>query len=110
MVNPLDNALVAGNSEDAIKTMVTPAAGPYDIICKRCRKVGKPRLVTPGNSRKEIVLWICLILPGFVYSMWRSLGKFGVCAACNSDDIESAHTNFGKHLIYIYEMAKKRDS
>ena len=42
-----------------------------DFICLRCRSVGTPRKVTAGSFGIELVLWLFLLIPGLVYSLWR---------------------------------------
>jgi len=55
--------------------------------CVGCGFVGKPKLIIPGTLSMEIVLWLLLILPGIIYSLWRRLGSHQGCAKCGKKHI-----------------------
>ena len=40
------------------------------LICSTCGTVGKPKTVTRGSFFLEIILWLCLLLPGVLYTVW----------------------------------------
>lgn len=44
---------------------------PYDFVCENCGVIERPRTITRGSIGVEILLWLCFILPGLVYSLWR---------------------------------------
>lgn len=37
----------------------------------------------------EVVLWLCLLLPGVIYSLWRLSARRRVCAACGAHVVPS---------------------
>ena len=53
-------------------------------FCRDCETVAKPKKRTPGSLWLELFLWIFLIVPGFIYSLWRLSGRHPVCRACGS--------------------------
>lgn len=53
-------------------------------ICAQCGSVGAPRKVAPGSFLVELALWICFILPGLIYSLWRVSSKRPTCRACGA--------------------------
>jgi len=53
-----------------------------EMLCPKCGYRGKPKLYTKGSIGMEIVLWILLIIPGFIYSCWRHLSRFRACPRC----------------------------
>jgi len=56
-----------------------------ELICVNCGTQGKPKIITKGSILIEIVLWICLIVPGIIYSLWRhTSGRQPVCPSCGS--------------------------
>jgi predicted RNA-binding Zn-ribbon protein involved in translation (DUF1610 family) len=57
-------------------------AGRAALYCPRCGTVAKSKQLTPGSGGIEIVLWLCFILPGLIYSLWRASSKFETCPAC----------------------------
>ncbi len=53
-------------------------------FCTSCGKTGKPKLVTQGGCLIELVLWLFLIVPGIIYSLWRLTSKKKVCPYCGN--------------------------
>jgi hypothetical protein len=37
-----------------------------------------------GATSLELLLWLCFLVPGFIYSMWRWTTKYKSCSACGS--------------------------
>jgi len=54
------------------------------LYCLQCGSVGFPKKKMPGSFGIELVLWLCLILPGVIYSLWRWNATQSVCAICES--------------------------
>ena len=57
------------------------------MLCNRCGSVGKPKRRTRGSILIEIVLWICFIVPGVIYSIWRLTTRESVCSKCGSAEL-----------------------
>ena len=57
------------------------------LLCTRCLTLGKPKTATRGSLATEIVLWLLMILPGVLYSLWRLTTRRPVCRACGSPDL-----------------------
>lgn len=55
-----------------------------ELYCTTCGAVGKPKSHTPGSALIELILWLCFILPGLIYSMWRVANKKKICATCRA--------------------------
>lgn len=66
--------------------------------CRHCGHVGEPSTATPGHFGVEVVLWLLLIIPGLVYSIWRISSRREVCAMCGSADIIPAESPIGRQL------------
>jgi len=69
------------------------------FICKKCGTIGKPKSVCPGSIWIELILWLCYIFPGVIYSIWRNSKKHSVCSVCGSDDIIGTGTPIGSQLV-----------
>ena len=70
------------------------------IVCTVCGFVGKPKKSTKGSIWIELVLWLCLIVPGIIYSLWRIFsGKQVLCPKCGSTLVIPADTPKGQELI-----------
>jgi hypothetical protein len=54
------------------------------MLCSICGTQAKPKVKVKGSIFIEIVLWICLIIPGLIYSLWRSTSaaRYKICPAC----------------------------
>lgn len=57
------------------------------MYCKTCGHSGPTKIKTPGNLAIEIVLWLLLIVPGVIYSVWRISTRKPSCTACGSTDL-----------------------
>lgn len=58
------------------------------MVCATCGTQEVPKKHTPGSILIEIALWVCLIVPGLIYSLWRVSARRSVCRACG-----------GQHLV-----------
>jgi hypothetical protein len=67
-------------------------------VCKQCGTVGKPKSYTPGSILIEIVLWLCFLVPGLLYSLWRLSRRRSVCSACGSPDLVPLNSPIGRQL------------
>lgn len=55
--------------------------------CTRCGHIGKPQRNTPGSFLIEVILWLCFLVPGIIYSLWRLSARHDVCHECGSREI-----------------------
>ncbi len=67
-------------------------------ICKTCGHMGKPKTMTPGSFIIEIVLWLCFLVPGLFFSIWRLTARYSACAKCGSREIIPLDSPVGKEL------------
>lgn len=67
-------------------TGIDPAEEGH-LFCTACGHQGMPESDTPGSIWIEVVLWLCFLIPGLIYSIWRLNKRRGVCAACGSADL-----------------------
>ncbi len=65
-----------------VKTIWAAAAAP-DMICMDCGNIGDGEYLTRGNLLIEIILWLCFIVPGLIYSIWRLSSSEKRCAICH---------------------------
>jgi hypothetical protein len=78
--------------------LVTGRGGP--MVCTDCRAVDYADIRTKGSIRKEILLWLCLIIPGLVYSLWRiTSGRVYACSSCGSESIVPRMSSRGQEII-----------
>ena len=72
------------------------------MICPACGTRGEPALNTKGSTAVELVLWLCLIIPGLIYSIWRVSSREKVCPACRASGMISINTPRGQQLVQQY--------
>jgi len=53
-----------------------------EVVCTSCGYIGEPKTITKGNIAIEIVLWLCFLIPGLVYSIWRLSSRYDGCPTC----------------------------
>lgn len=67
-------------------------------ICSNCGFTGPAKKVTKGSTLMELVLWLCFIFPGLLYSMWRLSSKHMACPQCGSTQLIPLDSPRGKKL------------
>jgi len=55
---------------------------PHPMFCSNCGAVEIPQSITPGSFLLEVVLWLCFVLPGLIYSIWRLTNRYRGCPVC----------------------------
>jgi len=55
-----------------------------ELYCQNCGRISIPKKITKGSFWIELVLWLCLIVPGFIYSIWRLTSRYTGCSLCTS--------------------------
>jgi hypothetical protein len=67
-------------------------------VCAACEHVGPTRGHTRGSTVLELVLWLCFVLPGLVYSLWRLSTRRQVCAQCGSEQLVPLDSPAGRRI------------
>lgn len=70
-----------------------------DYVCTQCGEQAKPVLITKGSIFIEIILWLCLLIPGLIYSIWRHSTRFRGCPDCRTQTMVKADSPIGKKLL-----------
>ena len=68
-------------------------------ICPHCGACGKHATETRGSSLLETALWICFMVPGAMYSLWRMSGKRVVCPRCHQEGMVPTRSPIGTELV-----------
>ena len=69
------------------------------FVCTICGYIGSPKKVIKGSILIEIVLWLFLLVPGLIYSIWRLTTKCDVCPKCKNASMIPADSPTGQKLI-----------
>ena len=78
-----------------------PPARRGDVICNSCGNVGSSVRQMRGSILIEIVLWLCFLLPGFIYTLWRYTSTYKMCRACGHADLIPADSPKGRELVRV---------
>lgn len=58
-----------------------------EIVCTNCGHVGCTTKVTKGHFALEVVLWLCFLVPGIIYSIWRLTARHEACPVCGNSNL-----------------------
>lgn len=57
------------------------------ISCPLCRYHGPAAKLISGSFAIEVVLWLCGILPGLLYTLWRKSSEGYGCPCCGNEHV-----------------------
>jgi len=57
------------------------------MLCTACNETAEPDTVITGSGLVEMLGWLCLAVPGWLYCWWRHSVRLKVCAHCGSDSL-----------------------
>lgn len=69
------------------------------MVCKACGTVAEPKRITKGSTIIELILWLCLIVPGLIYSFWRLSTRYDACPACEQVDLVPTDSPVGRKIV-----------
>ena len=69
------------------------------LVCKTCGYRGCAQSQVRGTLAVEIVLWLCLIIPGLIYSLWRGGARHFVCPKCGGRELIPADSPLGRKIV-----------
>lgn len=76
-------------------------------ICSQCGSTAESKTFTRGSFGIELVLWLCFLIPGLIYSIWRLSTRHEGCRACGSASLIPLMSPMGKKLAA--ELGIKHD-
>lgn len=68
------------------------------MICPACGTQGNPETQNKGSALIELVLWLCFIIPGLIYSIWRRSSPNEICPACHKLGMIPIDSPIGQRL------------
>ena len=69
------------------------------IVCTSCGYIGEPGRVTNGSIGIELILWLCLLVPGLIYSIWRLSTRHDACPSCGNAAIIPAGSPMARKFL-----------
>lgn len=68
-------------------------------VCTACGHVGEPARVTKGSMGIELVLWLCFLIPGLIYSIWRLSTRHDACPKCGNANLIPKDSPMGQKFL-----------
>lgn len=78
-------AIIGFGIYSIVKSNARPTG--QSMHCMTCGVDAPPKTSTSGSIGIEIVLWLCFIVPGLIYSIWRLSSRKSVCSSCGAQTI-----------------------
>lgn len=76
-------------------------------VCTNCGFMGKPKSFTKGSILIELFLWLCFLVPGLIYSLWRLTSRYKACPKCKAPNMIPINTPRGRELLARYAVETK---
>lgn len=70
-----------------------------EVVCKECEYTGRVRKKLKGSIFIEVLLWLLIIAPGVVYTVWRLLNRTFFCPICGGSQMIPIHSPKGKQIL-----------
>ena len=70
-----------------------------DLVCPNCGYRGPGRRITKGYFAVEVMLWLLLLVPGMIYSVWRQASIYQGCPRCGAGNLVPSDSPRGVKLI-----------
>ena len=70
-----------------------------DLVCASCGYRGAPKRHTKGSMVIELALWLLLIVPGLIYSLWRLSSKYDGCPKCGAPNMIPADSLVAQKIL-----------
>lgn len=68
-------------------------------LCTACGHVGETETIYKGHILIEVVLWLCFLVPGLIYSIWRRTSTYEACPSCGNANMLPAHAPMAQKFI-----------
>ena len=92
---PISSKWFLGN----LSSPITNSMDRGELICTNCGYRGGAKRITKGGILMEIVLWLMLLLPGLIYSIWRLASRYKGCPQCGAGNMIPTNSPKGQQLI-----------
>lgn len=70
-----------------------------EMVCLDCGTQARAVRRTKGSLAIEILLWLCFLVPGMIYSIWRLTTRTWACPECGSERLAPPHTPAAKRML-----------
>lgn len=78
------------------------------LVCEYCGTLDPhPTSQLPGSGATELLLWLCLAVPGLIYTTWRRYNRPPLCRLCGSPKMIRADSPEGQKLSGGRELPQR---
>ena len=77
-------------------------------VCTRCWHSGATTAHTSGSVGIEVILWLCAIVPGLLYTLWRLSTRRPACPLCGSAEVIPAGSHRARAILADAPAAQVR--
>lgn len=79
-----------------------------NFVCTACgASFAKDKKFTPGSFFIELILWICFLIPGIIYSIWRLASRKKVCPNCLHDTVIPGNSPAAQDILHHQQVKPK---
>lgn len=78
-------------------------------ICTTCGTSANPITHTKGSLAIELILWLFLLIPGLIYSVWRLTSKEQVCPSCKKPSMIPLNSPAGQKYAREFATCRQQD-
>lgn len=68
------------------------------LVCRDCGTTAEPKRLAKGSVWIEVILWLCWLIPGLIYSIWSRGSKRNACPVCGSASLVPVTSPVGRSL------------
>jgi hypothetical protein len=82
-------------------------------LCTVCGYSGKTKTITKGSLIIEIFLWLLILVPGLIYSLWRLTSRYEACGSCGSPAVIPLNSPAARERLTAstkYEIGRQEKS
>lgn len=80
-----------------------------EFICSNCGHLGHEKQITKGSFGIELILWLCFLIPGLIYSLWRLSSRHSACAHCQAPNLVPVNSPRGMQLATQFHPTLSRE-
>lgn len=87
--------------------LLMKAGGRKRLLCTSCGTVSSISPKPQGSAFIELILWLCFLFPGLIYTIWRGSRMLTVCPVCKSREMIPPDSERGKQILQQLESQKR---
>ena len=74
------------------------------LVCPNCGFQGDEKRITKGSFFIELILWLCFLIPGLIYSIWRLTTITWGCPSCGAPHMVQIDSPRGRKLLEEFKI------